>query len=76
MRIQIRRTRCLRFLGRNGASEHLEGCISSAPCGSNRRRDLFMRRLNMQLDKAFEFAVVQAWEDLTRGAEPCSIRLE
>ena len=59
MRIQIRRTRCLRFFGRNGASKHLAGCISSAPCGSNRRRDLFMRRLNMQLDKAFQFAVVQ-----------------
>ena len=25
----------------------------------------------MQLDKAFQFAVVQCWEDLTRGAEPC-----
>jgi len=76
MRIQIRRTRCLRFFGRNGASKHLAGCISSAPCGSNRRRGLFMRRLNMQLDKALQFAVVQSWEDLTKGTEPCSIRVE
>jgi len=76
MRIQIRRTRCLRFLGRNGASKHLAGCISSAPCGSNRRRDLFTRRLNMQLDKALQFAVVQSWEDLTRGTAPSSIRVE
>ena len=71
MRIQIRRTRCLRFFGRKGASKHLAGCISSAPCGCNRRRDLFMRSLNMQVDKAFQFAAVQSWEDLTRGAEPC-----
>ena len=24
----------------------------------------------MQLDKAFQFAVVQAWEDLMRGHQP------
>ena len=30
----------------------------------------------MQLDKALQFAVVQSWEDLTRGSEPCSIRVE
>ena len=30
----------------------------------------------MQLDKALQFAVVQSWEDLTRGTEPCSIRVE
>ena len=30
----------------------------------------------MQLDKALRFAVVQSWEDLTRGSEPSSIRVE
>jgi len=35
-----------------------------------------MRRLDMQVDKAFQFAVIQAWEDLTRGSAPCSIRVE
>lgn len=30
----------------------------------------------MQLDKAFRFAVTQAWDDLTRVAESCSIRVE
>ena len=76
MRIQIRRTRRWQFPGRNVASKHLTWSIPSAPCGSNRRKDLFMRRLSMQLDKALQFAVVQSWEDLTRGTEPCSIRVE
>jgi hypothetical protein len=30
----------------------------------------------MQIDKALKFAVVQSWNDLTRGTEPCSIRVE
>ena len=30
----------------------------------------------MQLDTAFQFAVMQAWEDLTKATEPCSIRVE
>ena len=30
----------------------------------------------MQLDKAFEFAVILAWEDLMKVTEPCSVRVE
>jgi len=30
----------------------------------------------MELDKAFQFAVIDAWEDLRRVTEPCSIRVE
>lgn len=30
----------------------------------------------MELDKAFRFALVLAWEDLLKVAKPCSIRLE
>ncbi|MGH9444341.1 MAG: hypothetical protein ACRD3O_01165 [Terriglobia bacterium] len=28
------------------------------------------------LDKAFEFAVILAWEDLRKGLDPCSVRVE
>jgi hypothetical protein len=30
----------------------------------------------MELDKAFEFAVILAWEDLMKVTEPCSVRVE
>jgi hypothetical protein len=30
----------------------------------------------MELDKAFELAVVLAWEDLTKTSDPCSVRVE
>ncbi len=30
----------------------------------------------MQLDKAFEFAVILAWEDLVKVSDPCSVRVE
>ena len=30
----------------------------------------------MKLDKALEFAVVLAWEDLKKSAPPCSVRVE
>lgn len=30
----------------------------------------------MKLDKAFEFAVISAWGDLTKVANPCSARVE
>jgi hypothetical protein len=30
----------------------------------------------MKLDKAFEFAVILAWEDLKKVAPPCSVRVE
>jgi hypothetical protein len=28
--------------------------------------------LNMELDKAFKYAVILAWEDLAKVARPCS----
>ena len=30
----------------------------------------------MELDKAFEFAVITAWQDLMKVANPCSVRVE
>ncbi len=30
----------------------------------------------MELDKAFEFAVILAWKDLMKVTEPCSVRVE
>ncbi len=30
----------------------------------------------MELDNAFQFAVILAWEDLTKVTEPCSVRVE
>lgn len=30
----------------------------------------------MKLDKAFEFAVILAWEDLVKVSDPCSVRVE
>jgi hypothetical protein len=30
----------------------------------------------MELDKAFEFAVISAWQDLMKAANPCSVRVE
>ena len=30
----------------------------------------------MELETAFQFAVIDAWEDLRRAPEPCSIRVE
>jgi hypothetical protein len=30
----------------------------------------------MKLDKAFQFAVILAWEDLKKSAAPCSVRVE
>jgi hypothetical protein len=30
----------------------------------------------MELDKAFELAVIVAWEDLTKISDPCSVRVE
>jgi hypothetical protein len=30
----------------------------------------------MELDKAFEFAVISAWKDLMKVANPCSVRVE
>jgi len=30
----------------------------------------------MELDKALEFAVILAWEDLAKVTEPCSVRVE
>ena len=30
----------------------------------------------MELNKAFQFAVILAWEDLTKVSEPCSVRVE
>ena len=30
----------------------------------------------MELDKALEFAVILAWEDLMKSAPPCSVRIE
>ncbi len=30
----------------------------------------------MELDKAFEFAVILAWEDLMKATAPCSVRVE
>lgn len=30
----------------------------------------------MELDKAFEYAVIAAWQDLTKVANPCSVRIE
>jgi hypothetical protein len=30
----------------------------------------------MELDKAFEFAVISAWQDLMKTANPCSVRVE
>ncbi len=30
----------------------------------------------MELDKAFEFAVILAWEDWMKGTDPCSVRVE
>ena len=30
----------------------------------------------MKLDQAFEFAVILAWEDLTKASDPCSVRVE
>lgn len=30
----------------------------------------------MELNKALQFAVILAWEDLTRVSEPCSVRVE
>lgn len=30
----------------------------------------------MELDKAFEFAVILAWEDMVKVSEPCSVRVE
>ena len=30
----------------------------------------------MELDKALEFAVISAWEDLMKSAPPCSVRIE
>ncbi len=30
----------------------------------------------MELDKAFEFAVILAWEDLMKVTEPCAVRVE
>lgn len=64
MRIQIQRTRCLDASRRHRV---LQGA----------RRDPFLKgRLNMKLDKAFEFAVILAWDDLMRVSEPRSIRVE
>jgi hypothetical protein len=33
-------------------------------------------RLNMELNKVFEFAVILAWEDLMKASESCSVRVE
>jgi hypothetical protein len=30
----------------------------------------------MELDKAFQFAIILAWEDLTKVSEPSSVRVE
>src|SRR5690242_17919393 len=30
----------------------------------------------MELDKVFQFAVISAWKDLTKIANPCSVRVE
>jgi hypothetical protein len=30
----------------------------------------------MELDKAFQFAVVLAWEDLAKVSKPCAARIE
>ncbi len=30
----------------------------------------------MELDKVFQFAVISAWEDLMKVANPCSVRVE
>jgi hypothetical protein len=32
--------------------------------------------LNMELDKAFEYAVITAWEDFEKISAPCSVRVE
>jgi hypothetical protein len=64
MRIQIQRTRCL------DAS-----CRHRVPRGS--RGDPWLkRRLNLKLDKAFEFAIILAWEDLMRVSAPRLVRIE
>ena len=67
MRFQIRRARHWWLFGRNRAPKHLAGCISSAPCGPIVEGICSRGELNMQLDKALQFAVVQSWEDLARG---------
>jgi hypothetical protein len=33
------------------------------------RSDWFERRLKIELDKAFQFAVILAWDDLTKTTE-------
>jgi hypothetical protein len=64
MRIQIQRTRCLDASRRHRV---LRG---------NRGSPFLKGRLNMKLDKAFEFAVILAWEDLMRVSEPRLVRVE
>jgi hypothetical protein len=64
MRIQIQRTRCLDESRRHRVPRANRG-------------DPFLRgRPNMELDKAFEFAVILAWEDLMRVSEPRLVRVE
>ena len=35
-----------------------------------------LRRVNLKLDQAFEFAVILAWEDLIKVSDPRSVRVE
>jgi len=63
MRTQIRRTRCL-----YGSRWHRLGPVD--------RRHSSVGNLYMELDKAFQFAVILAWEDLTKVSEPGSVRVE
>ena len=62
MRFQIRRTRCL-----DGGRRHHSA--------QRYRCDLFVGRLNLELDKNLQFAVVPAWEDLTKVSEPGPVRV-
>ena len=77
MRIRIQRTRGYSAFG---SEKPLILCgEGSRPQHSllEHRSDLIVKgRLGMELDKAFEFALILAWEDLAKVAKPSSLRIE
>ncbi len=77
MRFKIQRTRGYRVFGRNKPIRICLGAPRQHRVLQVHRSDSFVKgRLNMELDKAFEFAVILAWEDLMKTTKPCTVRVE
>ncbi len=77
MRIRIQRTRGYSAFGpKKPLLLCGEGSRPHHSLQEHRSDPIVKGRLSMELDKAFEFALILAWEDLAKIAKPTSLRIE